>query len=234
MQSVLALSFQCLIKWRIKLLNGEQRDILNPEEKLKMFSSSPADSGLKVDYGFYGSKSISYVNNLCISFNLRERVRKDCTQFSAVPEWLRRPIADMWLWHGEEAHRPFHQTLNKPWEKHFYYALFSGCILNMEKWIIHQLRGPVSVVNSVGVSPLSVVEVIFSPGVTVGGWIRGYYSTITVSFGHQFHFHRSTFPYISNVLNINCNWLICLLSHLHCCLSQRESVSSPPHLQTLF
>lgn len=48
----------------------------------------------------------------------------------------------------------------------------------------------VSVVNSIGVSPLSVAEVIFSLSVTDGGWILDDYSTINISSGHRFRFHR--------------------------------------------
>lgn len=41
-----------------------------------------------------------------------------------------------------------------------------GAFLIWRKWIIHKRRGLVPVVNSIGVSPLSVAGVIFSPSVT--------------------------------------------------------------------
>lgn len=80
----------------------------------------------------------------------------------------------------------------------------SGCILNLKKiWIIH--RGLVSVVNSAGVSPLSVAEVIFSSSVTDRSWILDHRS-INISSGHRFHFHWNTWLFhLPTVFLHNCD-----------------------------
>lgn len=122
---------------------------------------SPIDTELKVHYGLYNSKNAFYTNELCFLFKSAWRRWLQLMRC----QWLRCPIAvDMTRWGSLEALPPSaEQIQGEILSLHFVLWVHSKY---EKKWIIHKRRGLVSVVNSVGVSPLSVAKVIFSPSVT--------------------------------------------------------------------
>lgn len=143
----------------------ENRDILNLMGERKY----PVDSELKVHNGLYNSKSTLYINNLCV-FSVTTGSPLDKTAVNkmlSVSDWN---VLSLTCRYGKV--RKAGGLSIKHWtnpRRNLFITLCSlGAFLIWKNWIIHKRRGLVSVVNSIGVSPLSVAEVIFSPSVTDG------------------------------------------------------------------
>lgn len=149
---------------------------------------------LKVHYGLYNSKASFILFYIHLVFfpiykaALYKRQQR-LQSYLSVIELSCRWHGDVTRWGSLEAFSIKRRT--NPRRNPFITLCSPGAFLIRRNWIIHKRRGQVSVVNSTGVSPLSVAAVIFSPRVTDRG-LHAEYNAINISSGHQFHFHSNT------------------------------------------